>query len=346
MNFQPKTRKYRVSFRNKTRDSERPRDHNVRTRNLRNPLVNLGQLFIRPRAALGCGLPFGCQIMPLDSTWLSLHCPEKFKLFRPEETSVSQVSKNLTKTVAKLLFSTSQMSYSPHETIPDFSVGNGNKTFTTLPLAQPDIRQSFTKSNLIGAMGVSQLFKVAKHPHKSSWEGGHNLLMDSAGDNRGPTITPSCFSLTPLTGALGCSDLQLSLGTTDNFTPKSWQKALRSNVLFAPEKYDKLRFGSCGFYFGKTGTVSVKFLETFRLIVARKLKKTGRFWIRLCADTPVTARSAETRMGRGKGAISHYEAKVRPGQIFMEFSGVPLEQLQIVYKELCKKTPVPLHFVF
>lgn len=109
---------------------------------------------------------------------------------------------------------------------------------------------------------------------------------------------------------------------------------------------DKVRFGSCGFYFCSSGTISAKFIETIRLIVARKLKKTGRFWIRVCPDTPVTARSAETRMGRGKGAISHYEAKVRSGQMFMEFSGVPEESIRQIYQQVRKKTAIPINLLY
>nr|YP_025775.1 ribosomal protein L16 [Tupiella akineta]AAQ18734.1 ribosomal protein L16 [Tupiella akineta] len=109
---------------------------------------------------------------------------------------------------------------------------------------------------------------------------------------------------------------------------------------------DKVQFGACGFYFCSSGTITAKFIETIRLIVARKLKKTGRFWIRVCPDTPVTARSAETRMGRGKGAISHYEAKVRPGQMFMEFSGVPEESVRQIYQQVLKKTAIPITLLY
>lgn len=108
---------------------------------------------------------------------------------------------------------------------------------------------------------------------------------------------------------------------------------------------DKIRFGTSGIYFCHSGTVSAKFLETTRLAVARKLKKAGRFWIRICADTPVTARSAETRMGRGKGAISHYEGKIRPGQMFLEFSGISKEMVGSIFQELAKKTPITIKLV-
>lgn len=108
---------------------------------------------------------------------------------------------------------------------------------------------------------------------------------------------------------------------------------------------DKVRFGSYGIFFSSFGTISTKFIETIRLIIAKKLKKTGRFWIRVTPDTPVTARSAETRMGRGKGAISHYEAKIRPGQIFLEFSGVQEKNVRQIYSELAKKTAIPIKLV-
>lgn len=129
----------------------------------------------------------------------------------------------------------------------------------------------------------------------------------------------------------------------NSFIDQSHQKAHTFSQTYAA--LDKVRFGTCGFYFCSSGTVSAKFLETIRLEIARKLKKSGRFWIRICADSPVTARSAETRMGRGKGAISYYEAKVRPGQMFLEFSGISLETIKLIFKKLSKKTPVPVKMV-
>lgn len=115
---------------------------------------------------------------------------------------------------------------------------------------------------------------------------------------------------------------------------------------FAPSlssaSLDKVRYGSYGIFFSNYGSLSTKYIETVRLLIAKKLKKMGRFWIRVSPDTPVTARSAETRMGRGKGAISHYEAKIRPGQMFLEFSGVQEENVRQIYRELTKKTAIPI----
>lgn len=105
---------------------------------------------------------------------------------------------------------------------------------------------------------------------------------------------------------------------------------------------ERLPFGHYGIFFCNSGTISKKFLETTRLSIAKRLKKVGRFWIRICADTPVTARSAETRMGRGKGSIEYYEARIRPGQTFLEFNGVPKATVDLIYRDLLKKTPIPI----
>lgn len=121
------------------------------------------------------------------------------------------------------------------------------------------------------------------------------------------------------------------------------QKA--STFAHSSSALDKVKFGECGFYFCNWGTVSAKYIDTMRLTIARKLKKSGRFWIRISPDTPVTARSAETRMGRGKGAVNYYEAKVQPGQMFMEFSGVPQEMIGEIFRELTKKTNIEMKYI-
>jgi len=122
-------------------------------------------------------------------------------------------------------------------------------------------------------------------------------------------------------------------------------KSAKAETAVYSSHFDKIRFGSCGIYFQEGGTLSSKSLITARLAVSRILKKNGRFWIRICADTPVTSRSAETRMGRGKGAISHYEAKITSGMVFMEFSGVKIDTLATIFKELTKKTHLRIKYV-
>lgn len=107
----------------------------------------------------------------------------------------------------------------------------------------------------------------------------------------------------------------------------------------------QLLFGSYGIIFEKHGKLSAKYIETVNLDIAKLLKKKSKVWLRICCDTPVTARPVETRMGKGKGAISHWEAKVFPGQVFFEFSGLTDSRAKQILANLQRKAPIDLKLV-
>nr|WVH39733.1 ribosomal protein L16 [Ulva taeniata] len=107
----------------------------------------------------------------------------------------------------------------------------------------------------------------------------------------------------------------------------------------------KLIFGLYGICAVQYATISAAYIETIKLDIAKILKKKGRVWTRVCCDCPVSARPAETRMGKGKGSISHWVAKVRPGQLLFEFSGITKTQLDEIFQKLCKKTSIGLSVV-
>ena len=110
-------------------------------------------------------------------------------------------------------------------------------------------------------------------------------------------------------------------------------------------RVNRLLFGRYGICFRQYSIISSKCAETAKLDIAKSLRKKGRSWIRICCDTPISARPAETRMGKGKGSISHWAAKVSPGQLFFEFSGVSRVQLKEIYQKLCKKSAVSLKII-
>lgn len=107
----------------------------------------------------------------------------------------------------------------------------------------------------------------------------------------------------------------------------------------------KLLFGLYGVCVIQYATISAAYVETIKLDVAKILKKKGRVWTRICCDSPVSARPAETRMGKGKGSISYWVAKVEPGQLLFEFSGITETQLDEIFQKLCKKTSIGLKIV-
>ena len=83
-----------------------------------------------------------------------------------------------------------------------------------------------------------------------------------------------------------------------------------------------LNFGSFGLKSTEPERVTARQIEAARRAITRHMKRQGRVWIRIFPDVPVTAKPVEVRMGKGKGAIDYWAAKVKPGRIMFEIDGV------------------------
>ena len=70
------------------------------------------------------------------------------------------------------------------------------------------------------------------------------------------------------------------------------------------------------------GWVSARQIEAARRSIVRAMKRRGKVWIRIFPDKPITKRAAESRMGKGKGAVEYWAAVVKPGRIMFEVSGM------------------------
>ena len=97
-------------------------------------------------------------------------------------------------------------------------------------------------------------------------------------------------------------------------------------------KTNKLKFGTIGLKAVNSATISARQIEASRQAISRKIKKKGKLWIRTFPDTPITAKSIAARMGKGKGVLSHWGAKVKGGSILFEICGV--KDLNIVKNAL------------
>ena len=73
------------------------------------------------------------------------------------------------------------------------------------------------------------------------------------------------------------------------------------------------------------GWVSARQIEAARRAIVRTLKRRGKVWIRIFPDKPITKRAAESRMGKGKGAVEYWAAVVKPGRIMFEVGGLDEE---------------------
>ena len=85
----------------------------------------------------------------------------------------------------------------------------------------------------------------------------------------------------------------------------------------------ELNFGSYGLKAVEPDRVTARQIEATRRAITRHMKRAGRVWIRIFPDVPVTKKPTEVRMGKGKGSVEYWAAKVKPGRIMFEIDGVP-----------------------
>ena len=85
----------------------------------------------------------------------------------------------------------------------------------------------------------------------------------------------------------------------------------------------ELNFGSYGLKAVEPERVTARQIEATRRAITRHMKRAGRVWIRIFPDVPVTKKPTEVRMGKGKGSVEYWAAKVKPGRIMFEIDGVP-----------------------
>ncbi len=104
-------------------------------------------------------------------------------------------------------------------------------------------------------------------------------------------------------------------------------------------------FGSFGIKTLDEGFITARQIEAARIAVTRYMKREGKVWIRIFPDKPITAKPAEVRMGKGKGAPSHWVAPVRPGRMLFECDGVTLAVAQEAMRLAAQKLPVKTKFV-
>ena len=83
-----------------------------------------------------------------------------------------------------------------------------------------------------------------------------------------------------------------------------------------------LTFGTYGLKSVEPHRVTARQIEAARRAMTRHMKRQGRVWIRIFPDVPVTSKPTEVRMGKGKGSVDFWAAKVKPGRIMFEIDGV------------------------
>ena len=110
-------------------------------------------------------------------------------------------------------------------------------------------------------------------------------------------------------------------------------------------KGSSIAFGSFGLKTIDGGRITNRQIEAARVAMTRYMKREGKTWIRIFPDKPITSKPQEVRMGKGKGALDHWVALVKPGRIMFEVDGVSLEVAQEALRLAAQKLPVLTKFV-
>ena len=106
-----------------------------------------------------------------------------------------------------------------------------------------------------------------------------------------------------------------------------------------------LSFGEYGLKAMEPDRVTARQIEAARRAMTRHMKRSGRVWIRIFPDVPVSKKPLEVRMGSGKGTPELWVARVKPGRIMFEIGGVPIEIAKEALSLAAAKLPIKTRFV-
>lgn len=128
---------------------------------------------------------------------------------------------------------------------------------------------------------------------------------------------------------------------------RKWQtQRLSQKRLARPDtRGTTVTFGSYGLKALTNARVTSNQIESARKVLTRATAKTGKLWIRIFPDRPVTAKPAEVGMGKGKGDPKHYVFQVRPGRVLFEIDGIPEDVARAHLREAGMKLPVKISII-
>ena len=113
-------------------------------------------------------------------------------------------------------------------------------------------------------------------------------------------------------------------------------KATRGNVV---------SYGEYGLQAQEAAFITSNQIEAARVAMTRYIKRGGKVWIKIFPDKPITKKPAETRMGKGKGAVEYWVAAVKPGRVMFEIAGVPEDLAREALRLAANKLSVKCKFI-
>ena len=124
-----------------------------------------------------------------------------------------------------------------------------------------------------------------------------------------------------------------------------YRKQFKGRIHGTSKGNTSLNFGSYGLKAVEPERITARQIEACRRAITREMKRQGRVWIRIFPDVPVSDKPAEVRMGKGKGSVDFWAARVKPGRIMFEIDGVPEETAREALRLGAAKLSVRTRFV-
>lgn len=124
-----------------------------------------------------------------------------------------------------------------------------------------------------------------------------------------------------------------------------YRKQHRGRMTGKAYRGSTVAFGDYGLQALEPVWMTSRQIEAARRAIVRFIRRRGKVWIRVFPDKPYTQKAAETRMGKGKGAVEYYVAVVKPGRILFEMSGVPEDVAREALRLAAGKLPIKTKFV-
>jgi len=124
--------------------------------------------------------------------------------------------------------------------------------------------------------------------------------------------------------------------------PKRWKyrKQMRWRIQWVAKGLTTVSFGDYGIKAMSNGYITNRQIEAIRRVIVRENRKTGKIWTRIFPDIPYTKKGLEMPMGKGKGWVTHYVARVKRGAILMELSWLSRKDAEEVIKQVGYKLPI------
>ena len=124
-----------------------------------------------------------------------------------------------------------------------------------------------------------------------------------------------------------------------------YRKAHKGRIHGLATSGTTLNFGTYGLKAVEPARITARQIEAARRTITRAMKRTGRVWIRIFPDVPVSTKPAEVRQGKGKGNPEFWVCRVKPGRIMFELDGVPVAVAREAFTLAAAKLPIKTKIV-